>query len=72
MYGARFQAGNGQREDSLPVVLKDGSFKNKIIWYYSNSFQTSDFTIYNLSHLSYFLESEFAFEEKVVFIVKYE
>lgn len=44
-------------------ILKAGSFKTKILWYYSNSFQTSDFTIYNLLH--YFLESKFAFEEKI-------
>lgn len=30
MYGARFRGGNGQREDSLPVVLKMEASKIKL------------------------------------------
>ena len=72
MYGATFQGGNGQREDSLPVVLKMEASKIKffgIIQTHSKQV-TSPFKTRPTYPIC--LESEFAFEEKIVFIVKYE
>lgn len=46
-------------------------FKNKILWYYSNSFPTHDFTNNSL-HFSYSLYQNLLWKKNSVFIMNYE